>query len=143
MADDDTTETTPAAAADDTAADANASDSTAERKPGRFEGTMEVPRWMAGLVVALLLVGVGFAIGWFASPGDNDHGREISLRIPDGRVPGMNRLQIPNLPNAPGFPGAPQARRPILGVAIEDSDNPAGARVTDVAPRSPADDAGL
>jgi membrane-associated protease RseP (regulator of RpoE activity) len=118
-----------------------------------------VPRWLAillGLVVAVVLVGGGgFALG--RATGDDDHhdgDRNEHVRDRHG-APGL-----PNLPGAPNRPNTPNDNgggrsgpddstpaptgRVLLGVVVRPAgDGTAGARVVEVAPGSPADDAGL
>jgi putative serine protease PepD len=99
--------------------------------------TFEVPKWAALAVAALLLLGVGFAIGWVAAPGGGGHDR--------GEFPAGQRSPIPNGRGLPRFPG-PQsgsARRVLLGIRTQDATGTAGAQVVTVIPGSPADQAGL
>jgi putative serine protease PepD len=112
-------------------------ESGAESTPPKSRASFEVPRWAALVVAALLLLGVGFAIGWVAAPGGGDHhGREL----PAGRVfPGPGRGRLPQTPGA--APGATSGV--FLGVATTDATGNAGAQIATVAPGSPADQSGL
>lgn len=117
-----------------------ATDSGREAEAPAKRASFEVPRWAALAVAALVLLGVGFAIGWVAAPGGGGHHREF----PAGRIfPGGGRGQFPQRPGInPG--GNPGATSPVfLGVATTDATGNAGAQIATVAPGSPADQAGL
>jgi membrane-associated protease RseP (regulator of RpoE activity) len=98
----------------------------------------EVPKWAAVALAGLLLLGVGFAIGWVAAPGGgHDHRGEFperrSLPAPGGR----------RLPQLPG-PGTGSPSGVFLGVATQDATGATpGAQIATVATGSPADQAGL
>jgi putative serine protease PepD len=107
--------------------------------PKRNTVSLQVPKWAALVVAALVLLGGGFAIGWVAAPGGGDHQRgELpeGLRLPagpDGRA--LPRLPVP----APG-----PVTGVFLGVATRDATgSPSGAQVVNVVTGSPADQAGL
>ena len=144
--------------ASETKADSESKDD-ADKADGEKRSGIVLPTWVAGLVAALVLLGVGFGIGWVSHGGDgNDHEREGSdRREPSGQLPripggggqggGIPDGQLPGGPNGrvPGggqTPQAPQASSgAFLGVAVDDVGN--GARITEVASGSPAADAGL
>ncbi len=121
----------------------------AASKPSGAKATaFEVPRWAAVAVAALVLLGVGFAIGWVAAPGGGEHHR---FEFSEGR----------GLPGGPGggvVPGGPDGRvvpqlpipRPgsvsgvFLGVRTQDATgSPSGAQILTIVPGSPADQGGL
>jgi membrane-associated protease RseP (regulator of RpoE activity) len=108
-----------------------------QREPIHFQ----VPRWVAVAVAAVLLLGIGFGIGWIAAPGGGHDGAPI------GRV-------------FPGFPGGPQGPRggqgsttpqvpgtsngAFLGVSTQaPSNGQQGVPIAAVQTGSPADQAGL
>ncbi len=156
-----TTEATPVAAADASPPPATpAASGTSDRK-GVF-----VPRWLAvllGLVLAVALVGGGgFALG--RSTADDHDGGGHHGRVEDrpGDLPGGPNgggRENPGPPrsgggnggnggngNGGGSDSAPSTptSRVFLGVLVEPSGSGAtGAKVVQVAPGSPADDAGL
>jgi membrane-associated protease RseP (regulator of RpoE activity) len=129
--------------------------------------TITLPKWTAGALAGLVLLGAGFGIGWAVSPDDDgdhhhgsDHGAESGMSEHDG--PGMSEhdgRDMPGLPGPggqgmPGYPGGRQmphgddgaphdAGGAYLGVAVESTDDGAGARITAVEDGSPADEAGL
>lgn len=100
--------------------------------------TFEVPKWVAVALAGLLLLGVGFGIGWVAAPGGGHHERDVS-----------ERRGLPGAPNGRGLPGRglpnPGAVSGVfLGVATQDAAGGAsGAQITNVVAGSPADQAGL
>jgi membrane-associated protease RseP (regulator of RpoE activity) len=106
----------------------------------------EVPKWAALALAGLLLLGVGFAIGWVAAPGGgHDHRGEF----PEGRgLPAPGGRQLPQLPGRvtprlPG-PGTGSSSGVFLGVATQDATGTTpGAQIATVATGSPADQAGL
>jgi membrane-associated protease RseP (regulator of RpoE activity) len=119
---------------------------------GAKRTTVEVPKWAALVLAALVLLGVGFAIGWVAAPGGGHHHR--------GEFPEGGRL--PGGPGSGGLPGGsggsggssgrtlPLPARPstpstgvFLGVATQDATGSSGAQVVNVVGGSPADQAGL
>jgi membrane-associated protease RseP (regulator of RpoE activity) len=106
-----------------------------------------VPKWLAFAVAAIVLVGIGFGVGWIAAPGDDRSGPPASSRqFPRGLNPPFGG---PNGQN--GNQGAPdggsgntnRAGGAFLGVAAQSSTNPQGVQIVRVASGSPADDAGL
>jgi membrane-associated protease RseP (regulator of RpoE activity) len=123
--------------------------STEAKKPSE---PIHVPRWAAVLVAALLLVGVGFAIGWFAAPGGNDHAVPIGRffqgggRGPFFNGPGGNFV-APGAGNGAGNGGGTQVPAQggaFLGVETgAASGSQAGAPVVSVVSGGPADQAGL
>ena len=99
-------------------------------------GVVAVPVWLAALVAIFIVGGLGFAVGWFAAPGDSDV-RSISSSSSDSSP-------VPRtLPNLPGLPRNNNGNQAFLGVAAENSTNPRGARIDRVLSGGPADDAGL
>lgn len=98
--------------------------------------SFEVPKWAALVVAALVLLGVGFAIGWVAAPGGGDHHGELPAAR---RFPGAGQRPFPQRPGA--GPGATSGV--FLGVATQNAAGNAGAQIATVAPGSPAEQAGL
>jgi len=109
-----------------------------------------VPRWLAillGIVVAVGLVGGGgFALG--RATGDDDHHERAEDRreTPSGLPPLGDRDGRGN-GNGGGLGDSTPPPSPIsrvfLGVAVARDNGTDGARVVEVVPGSPADDAGL
>jgi len=129
--DDDTTETSDVPAG---------ADDTGESKPSRLRRAVEVPGWMAAVVAALVLLGAGFAIGWFSAPGGDHHERgdeRASVERSNGGDRQPNRRDL-----VPPRRQRPDANGVVLGVAVEDA-NGGGARLAQVLPGGPAADAGL
>ena len=118
---------------------------TEAKKPSE---PIHVPRWAAALVAALLLVGVGFAIGWFAAPGGNEHTVQIGRTFPGGgRGPFFNGpggvITGPGGGNGGGVQ-VPAQGGAFLGVETSAaSGSPSGAQVVSVVSGGPADQAGL
>ena len=109
-----------------------------------------VPKWMLFTIGGVLLMGLGFAAG-LAVGSDRDHRerRDAFSSNVDGRRPfaGNNSPFAPtprngNRRNGSGSGVTPSATV-YLGVAVQDSSNPAGADLARVAASSPAADAGL
>ena len=116
-----------------------------------------VPRWLAillGIIVAVGLVGGGgFALG--RATGDDDHQARVEDRRdgPSGLpFPGDRDGRGDDSGNGGGPGGSPTPSRPtppsptsrvFLGVAVARESGTDGARVVEVVPGSPADDAGL
>jgi len=117
--------------------------STEAKKPSE---PIHVPRWAAVLVAALLLVGVGFAIGWFAAPGGNDHAVPIGRLFPGGRRgPGFNGPGGAFISPGGGNGGGTQVPAQggaFLGVETSAASG-SGAPVVSVVSGGPADQAGL
>jgi S1-C subfamily serine protease len=111
-----------------------------------------VPKWLlivvAALVGAVLLAGLGFAIGYEVAPG-NEHGHERNapegLRPGSGGVPSVpgngNGSDLPTVPPPAPTPGT--SRGAFLGVATSPSANPPGVSIVRVVAGSPAATAGL
>jgi membrane-associated protease RseP (regulator of RpoE activity) len=157
-------ETTPdATPADDAPADeapttetqAAAAPQPAAEDPAERSGFF-VPRWLAGVVAGLLLLGAGFGIGRAT---DSDHDDHESVRIEQG-----DRRSLPQLPQIPrpngednggnngnnGGNGGNGDNTPqvpsgaFLGVAARDATGDQnGAEIVEVVNGGPADDAGL
>ena len=105
---------------------------------------LHVPRWAAAVLAALVLVGVGFGIGWFAAPGGG-HNTEVPRvgRFSPGG-PGFGAGRGPF--NGPGVGGANPGTQSgaFLGIATTaTSGGQQGAQVVQVQSGSPADQAGL
>jgi membrane-associated protease RseP (regulator of RpoE activity) len=98
----------------------------------------EVPKWAALALAGLLLLGVGFAIGWVAAPGG---GHDRRGEFPEGRsLPAPGGRRPPQLPG----PGSGSPSGVFLGVATQDATGATpGAQIATVATGSPADQAGL
>jgi membrane-associated protease RseP (regulator of RpoE activity) len=143
----DETPTEPGAAA--TEPGSAATEGEASKPSGAKATAFEVPRWAAAAVAALVLLGVGFAIGWVAAPGGGEHHRfEFSdgRGFPGGRGPGggilpggPNGRTLPQLP----VPGPGSTSGVFLGVRTQDATGSSGAQVLTVVTGSPADQAGL
>ena len=109
-----------------------------------------VPKWLLFTIGGLLLLGLGFAAGhWVGS--DSDHGERragfsfnMNGRRPFGgnNSPGAPTPRNGNRRNGGGSGVTPRVTV-YLGVAVQDSSNPAGAALARVATSSPAADAGL
>lgn len=126
-----------------------------------------VPRWLAvllGLVLAVALVGGGgFALGRATADDDHDGGHHARVEDRQGGRPEQgdrdgdreDRRTVPNdgptdRPNGgqgggqDGTDDVPSTSRVFLGVVVEPAgDGGTGARVVEVSPGSPADEAGL
>ena len=100
--------------------------------------TFEVPKWAALVVAGLLLLGIGFAIGWISAPGGGHHHREF----PGGPgLPGAQRR-----PLLPGGPGGQRGVLPggvFLGITTQNATGTSGAQIVNVVTGTPADQAGL
>ncbi len=112
-----------------------ASSAATPAPPGRKSRvSLQVPRWVAVAVAAIVVLGVGFAIGWIAAPG----GGTQTLVRPAGRV-------FPGGGVGP-FPGRPQvsAGGAFLGVEVASvTGSSQGVSVASVQAGSPAAQAGL
>jgi membrane-associated protease RseP (regulator of RpoE activity) len=143
------TPTEPSAAA--TEPGSAAPESEGSKPSGAKATAFEVPRWAAAALAALVLLGVGFAIGWVAAPGGGEHHR---FEFSEGRMPGGGG----GGPGGDGLPGGPNGRTlpqvPVpgpgslngvfLGVRTQDATgSPSGAQVLTVVSGSPAEQAGL
>jgi membrane-associated protease RseP (regulator of RpoE activity) len=110
-----------------------------------------VPKWLAGVLAALLLVGAGFAIGRVTDSGSDHH---------DGERAEQGPRAIPRPPTTPrdngdgnggngngnggGSNPQPAPSGVFLGVAARDaSGNTNGAEVIDLVTGGPADKAGI
>ena len=119
-----------------------------------------VPVWIAIVVGALLVAGLGFAIGWAAAPDDdsNPSNAVAGQEIPSGQSPGNddsarsgNRDDDRNLPGSDDEDNGegqddrelPILRGAFLGVQVEAAPDSGGATIASVAEGSPAADAGL
>jgi S1-C subfamily serine protease len=109
-------------------------------------GVLHVPKWVAAVVAAIVLVGAGFGIGWAAAPGGGgDHGeapigRQFPFN-PGNQGPQGGQGQIPT-PGNGGFPGPRSAT--FLGVTTQPAPSgQQGAQIGSVQSGSPADQAGL
>jgi membrane-associated protease RseP (regulator of RpoE activity) len=108
-----------------------------ERGPFQFQ----VPRWAAVVVAAVLLLGVGFGIGWIAAPGGGHDDRPIGRVFPGfpGGPGGQGGGQGPSTPQVPGT-----SNGAFLGVSTQAASNgQQGVPVAAVQSGSPADQAGL
>ena len=118
--------------------------STEAKKPSE---PIHVPRWAAVLVAALLLVGVGFAIGWFAAPGGNGPSVRIGRFFPGAGRGGFNgpggAFINPGGGNGGGVQ-VPAQSGAFLGVETSAaSGSQTGGQVVSVVSGGPADQAGL
>lgn len=135
--------TAEAPSADVPTAEADASDATTEIAPpppppapgdpkdkaGRY---VRVPAWLLVVLAAVVLAGGSFALGRATASDGDDEARSISVDVPDEVTPDLPEGDTPQVPNT---------NEAFLGVATESGDG--GAQVVQVAPGSPADDAGL
>jgi membrane-associated protease RseP (regulator of RpoE activity) len=101
-----------------------------------------VPRWLAifaGVVAAVLLVGGGgFALGRATADDDSTPvSAPAPAPTPDDRPSTDDRPQLPDVPDAPE-PGSA-----YLGVSVDATSDADGVEISEVAPGSPAADAGL
>jgi membrane-associated protease RseP (regulator of RpoE activity) len=109
-------------------------------------GVLHVPKWVAAVVAAVVLLGAGFGIGWAAAPGGGgDHGAErIGRQLPfnpGGQGPQGEQGQLPT-PGNGGLPGLRGAA--FLGVTTQPAPSgQQGAQIGSVQSGSPADQAGL
>jgi membrane-associated protease RseP (regulator of RpoE activity) len=98
---------------------------------------------------------IGFVIGWVAAPGGDTH-TDVVLRPGSSLAPGGaggffngngngngNNGGGATTPSTPRAPRIPRRGSAFLGVATSPSTDPAGARVVEVVPGSPAADGGL
>ena len=129
-------EETPESGAADTAPSETVAGTGSEPSATK-RATFEVPKWAALVLAGVLLLGVGFAIGWVAAPGGGGHERG---EFPAGqRLPGPGGQRLPQLPG----PQSGSPRRVLLGLATQDATGTTGAQVVRVATGGPADQAGL
>jgi membrane-associated protease RseP (regulator of RpoE activity) len=117
--------------------------------PPSARRTVTMPLWAFMAVGGVLLLGLGFLLGWAVAPGDDDDGVSISAgdasELPfggngspfggNGNGNGRNRFG--------GDGGSILGNTAFLGVVVENSSDPDGAEIVRVAPSSPAADAGL
>jgi len=109
---------------------------------GSGSSTIAVPKWLLLVVGALVIAGLGFAIGYAVAPDDDDDsadGPGSSFVIPG---PFDNDGRSPNSPTIPS-PDSSEQGGAFLGVSTSRSTDPAGARVVRVVQGTPAADAGL
>jgi membrane-associated protease RseP (regulator of RpoE activity) len=104
--------------------------------------TVAVPKWLLLVVAAIVCAGLGFAVGYAVAP-DGDSHEARGPRPDSGFVaPGP----FDNNGGGGSSPTVPLPRQQggaFLGVSTSRSTDPAGARVVQVVPGSPAADAGL
>jgi membrane-associated protease RseP (regulator of RpoE activity) len=108
----------------------------------KSRSSVEVPRWVALVLAAVVLVGVGFAIGWFAAPGG---GTQVITR-PSGRIvfPGGGAGGAGRGAGGPGGQFGGRAGGAFLGVETSPtSGSSSGVSVVSVESGSPAAQAGL
>jgi membrane-associated protease RseP (regulator of RpoE activity) len=104
--------------------------------------TVTMPLWAFATVAGILLLALGFLLGWAVAPGDDDD----SVQAPAG-----NSRELPFGENFNPFGDGDRGRgggsllgdTAFLGVVVESSTDPDGAEIVRVAPSSPADEAGL
>lgn len=102
--------------------------------PSGLRRGVTVPAWLLG-VLALVVVGLlGFGIGRWTAPDDNDPQAR-------GSLPGETDDGGPQF--EPQFPIPLPGNTAVIGVSVEDSSDPDGAAVVEVSAGSPADEAGL
>ena len=125
-------------------------------------GAVAVPRWAVGLLVAVLVIGVGFAVGRITAPeNSHDNAKEATAVVPRGLDKLGNTLRKrlqqcmndpgncafglgPRNPTNPTTPTAPgTANRAFLGVSVQAASGQSGALVQAVSSGSPADRAGI
>jgi membrane-associated protease RseP (regulator of RpoE activity) len=131
----DTTAETPTEPTTATEPDAEATTAaTSGAPPSGLRRGVTVPAWLLG-VLALVFVGLlGFGIGRWTAPDDN----ESQAR---GLFPGETEDGGPQF--EPQFPIPLPGNTAVIGVSVEDSSDPDGAAVVEVSAGSPAADAGL
>lgn len=104
--------------------------------------TVAVPKWLLLVVGAIVIAGLGFAVGYAAAPDDDD---DAALRPSSGFVvpnPFDDDGGRGNSPTIPS-PGPQEQSGAFLGVSTSRSTDPSGARIVRVVPGTPAADAGL
>jgi membrane-associated protease RseP (regulator of RpoE activity) len=112
----------------------------AKPPPARERGPIhfQVPRWAAAVVAAVLLLGIGFGIGWIAAPGGGHEERPIGRVFP-GFPGGPRGGQGATTPQVPGT-----SNGAFLGVSTQaPSNGQQGVPIAAVQTGSPADQAGL
>lgn len=128
---------------------------TAPPPPSGPRRSVTVPLWALASVGGVLLLGLGFLLGWVLAPSDGDGG-DVAGPFANSRQMPFGDEFNPFSPDGNGRPGdrwegggdrwegddAPGGTA-YLGVVVRDSSDPDGAQVVRVAPSSPADDAGL
>jgi membrane-associated protease RseP (regulator of RpoE activity) len=104
--------------------------------------TVAVPKWLLLVVAAIVFAGLGFGVGYAVADhdGNDGGGRESSGFVPS---PFDNGGGSGGQPTIPSPPSQPQQGGAFLGVSTSRSTDPAGARVVQIVPGSPAADAGL
>jgi putative serine protease PepD len=110
---------------------------------GPRPSTVAVPKWVLAVVAAVLIALIGFGVGYAVAPG-GDGDSSASTRVVPGPFGGNgngsgNGGQLPTIP----VPDQGQLQGGFLGVVSTRSTDPAGARLTQIVPDSPAADAGL
>ncbi len=104
--------------------------------------TVAVPKWLILVVAAIVFAGLGFALGYAVAPDGESH---------EARGPRPNSGFVAPGPfddnggqgGSPTVPLPQQQGGAFLGVSTSRSTDPAGARVVQVVPGSPASEAGL
>jgi membrane-associated protease RseP (regulator of RpoE activity) len=122
-----------------------ASAGTEAAPQGSGSSTVAVPKWLLLVVGALVIAGLGFAVGYAVAPDGDD---ADALRPNSGFVvpnPFDPDGRSPNSPNSPTIPspGPSEQGGAFLGVSTSRSTDPAGARVVRIVAGTPAADAGL
>jgi membrane-associated protease RseP (regulator of RpoE activity) len=101
-----------------------------------------MPLWAFATVAGVLLLVLGFLLGWAVAPSDDDD----SVQAPAGNTRelpfGENFNPFGNDGNN-GDDSFNLRDTAFLGVVVEDSSDPDGAEIVRVAESSPADEAGL
>ncbi|MFN8036337.1 MAG: PDZ domain-containing protein [Acidimicrobiia bacterium] len=118
--------------------------------PPRHATHFMVPKWVGLLLAGLLLAGVGFGVGWAVADhrGNDGNDDRVAARVPGGLSPGNGssgngfggRMPIGG-GDMPGRIG--RSSGPYLGVVTQAPSDGSGAQVVRVANGSPADGAGL
>jgi membrane-associated protease RseP (regulator of RpoE activity) len=141
--------TPPAARADapTTVGAPGAPSATTPAQPVKVQKVVAVPMWLlvtiAGLIGAVVMFGLGYAIG---DSGDDRAAPQPRFGVPGNPFRGGDRL-FPDLfdrrqrPGRPDIPGVPGRSRAFLGVATRAVDG--GVEITQVVSGSAAADAGL
>jgi membrane-associated protease RseP (regulator of RpoE activity) len=112
--------------------------------------TVTMPLWAFVAVGGVLLLGLGFLLGWAVAPGDDDRdgvtisgGDASELPFGGNRSPFGGNGDGNGNGNGFGDGGSILGNTAFLGVVVENSSDPDGAAIVRVAPSSPAADAGL
>jgi membrane-associated protease RseP (regulator of RpoE activity) len=109
---------------------------------GSGSSTVAVPKWLLLVVGALVIAGLGFAVGYAVAPDGDDADAlrpNSGFVVPNPFDPDGGSPSSPTIPS----PGPSEQGGAFLGVSTSRSTDPAGARVVRIVAGTPAADAGL